>query len=219
MKKLVKKLLTIFVLASVIITSVSIAPVETQASERVYMYRKNITVTYETGDVFNRYYTVLTIIGCSNKAEIKNLKSSNKNVKVEKNDGYITVIWGDEAANSTITCTVKGVKLKTTVKVVKYVNPISSIKIGSNNITKKYNNTGSFTKASPFKNKKVSIKMKKGWTIDSISIKNKKRNDYYVGSSTFVKTLTLTENLSYISVQCHNKKTGVYENIAYYVRK
>lgn len=50
-------------------------------------------------------------------------------MKVSAKDGYIRVDYGKKAGKATITCTVKGVKLKTTFTVKKYTNPVSSIKI------------------------------------------------------------------------------------------
>lgn len=54
-------------------------------------------------------------MGCSKAKEIKNLKSSNKYIKVAPRDGYIRVEFGKKAAKSTITCTVKGVKVKNNI--------------------------------------------------------------------------------------------------------
>ncbi len=84
-------------------------------------------------------------------------------MKVSAKDGYIRVDYGKKAGKATITCTVKGVKLKTTFTVKKYTNPVSSIKIGSKNYTSSFaKNTYTYT------SKKVSKK--------TLSVKRLKRD-------------------------------------------
>lgn len=90
-------------------------------------------VTYKPGKDVNTFTSTISIMGCDKAKEIKKLKSSNKNIRVAARDGYIRVEFGKKAAKSTITCTVKGVKLKTTFTVKKYTNPCKTFKIGKTN--------------------------------------------------------------------------------------
>ena len=119
MKKLSKKVIAFALAVVMTLTAGAVAPqgnVEVQAaSGRVYVNPYSATVvTYKPGSALSRFSSVISIMGCSKAKEIKNLKSSNKYIKVAPRDGYIRVEFGKKAAKSTITCTVKGVKLKTT---------------------------------------------------------------------------------------------------------
>ena len=135
MKKLSKKVIAFALAVVMTLTAGAVAPqgnVEVQAaSGRVYVNPYSATVvTYKPGSALSRFSSVISIMGCSKAKEIKNLKSSNKYIKVAPRDGYIRVEFGKKAAKSTITCTVKGVKLKTTFTVKKYTNPCETFKIG-----------------------------------------------------------------------------------------
>ena len=121
MKKLSKKVIAFALAVVMTLTAGAVAPqgnVEVQAaSGRVYVNPYSATVvTYKPGSALSRFSSVISIMGCKSKRN-QNLKSSNKYIKVAPRDGYIRVEFGKKAAKSTITCTVKGVKLKTTFTV------------------------------------------------------------------------------------------------------
>ena len=66
--------------------------------------------------------------------------------------------WGNGVSTTIIHYTVR-----------KYTNPVSSLKIGGKEYKKKYNkNTGFPLKAKKISNKKVKIKLKKGWKLKSV---------------------------------------------------
>ena len=128
MKKLSKKVIAFALAVVMTLTAGAVAPqgnVEVQAaSGRVYVNPYSATVvTYKPGKDVNTFTSTISIMGCNKAKEIKKLKSSNKNIRVAARDGYIRVEYGKKEAKSTITCTVKGVKLKTTFTVKKYTNP------------------------------------------------------------------------------------------------
>lgn len=135
MKKLSKKVIAFALAVVMTLTAGAVAPqgnVEVQAaSGRVYVNPYSATVvTYKPGKDVNTFTSTISIMGCDKAKEIKKLKSSNKNIRVAARDGYIRVEYGKKEAKSTITCTVKGVKLKTTFTVKKYTNPCKTFKIG-----------------------------------------------------------------------------------------
>ena len=135
MKKLSKKVIAFALAVVMTLTAGAVAPqgnVEVQAaSGRVYVNPYSATVvTYKPGKDVNTFTSTISIMGCNKAKEIKKLKSSNKNIRVAARDGYIRVEYGKKEAKSTITCTVKGVKLKTTFTVKKYTNPCKTFKIG-----------------------------------------------------------------------------------------
>ena len=139
MKKLSKKVIAFALAVVMTLTAGAVAPqgnVEVQAaSGRVYVNPYSATVvTYKPGKDVNTFTSTISIMGCDKAKEIKKLKSSNKNIRVAARDGYIRVEFGKKAAKSTITCTVKGVKLKTTFTVKKYTNPCKTFKIGKTNL-------------------------------------------------------------------------------------
>ena len=189
MKKLSKQLIAFALVLVMTVTAGAVIPqgmVEVQAaSGRVYVNPYSATVvTYKPGSALSRFSSVISIMGCSKAKEIKNLKSSNKYIKVAPRDGYIRVKFGKKAAKSTIPCTVKGVKLKTT-----------------------------FTTNKAFKKQKLDIKLKSGWKISSVHVTSGtgSYNNYRVNKSSFSKKITVSNNYGYIYVYCYNEKTKVSE--------
>ena len=175
MKKLSKKLIAFALVLVMTVTAGAVIPqgmVEVQAaSGRVYVNPYSATVvTYKPGSALSRFSSVISIMGCSKAKEIKNLKSSNKYIKVAPRDGYIRVEFGKKAAKSTITCTVKGVKLKTTFTVKKYTNPCKTFKIGKTNLLSKFNKNDVLRTNKAFKKQKLDIKLKSGWKISSVHV-------------------------------------------------
>lgn len=128
-------------------------------------------------------------------------------------DGYIRVEFGKKAAKSTITCTVKGVKLKTTFTVKKYTNPCKTFKIGKTNLLSKFNKNDVLRTNKAFKKQKLDIKLKSGWKISSVHVTSGtgSYNNYRVNKSSFSKKITVSNNYGYIYVYCYNEKTKVSE--------
>lgn len=217
MKKFAKKVIAFMLVAAMVITAGVFAPTDEAqaASKSVYINPFSDTVvTYKPGDGISSNWSVISIVGCTKKSEIKNLKSSNKNMKAEKRDGYVVVYYGDKAQKTTITCTVKGVKLKTTLTVKKYVNPAKSFKIGKINLTSQFKTTNIAKKAGKdYKNQTLSVQLKSGWKIGYVTVRNNGQSKQYnnVNSSKFSKKITLKGTDSYVIVQCINAKTKVTE--------
>lgn len=220
MKKLSKKLIAFALVLVMTVTAGAVVPqgmVEVQAaSGSVYVNPYSATVvTYKPGSAVNRYSSVISIMGCSKAKEIKNLKSSNKDIKVAPRNGYIHVEFGKKAAKSTITCTVKGVKLKTTLTVKKYSNPCKTFKIGKTNLTSKFNQVDVLKTNKAYKNQKLDIKLKNGWKISSVHVTSGTGSykNYKVDKSSFSKKITLSNNYGFLYVYCYNEKTKVSECI------
>lgn len=124
MKKATKRLLAAFLALAMVFTllavpATSMKDVSAATSKTVYInpYSDRV-VSYKPGRV-TQASGVISIMGCTKASQIKKLKCSNKNMKVSAKDGYIRVDYGKKAGKATITCTVKGVKLKTTFTVKK----------------------------------------------------------------------------------------------------
>lgn len=209
-------------LVFVMVLSMGLVPaaedVTAASKKNVYINPYSATVaTYCTGDQYSRYSSTISIVGCSKKSEIKNLKSDNKNIKVSARDGYIRVEFGDKAGKAKITCKVKGVKLSTTFTVKKYSNPFKSIKLGKTNITSKYKKNWTYRQTKQFKNQKLNIQMNKNWKISSIYVYNSSGSQSFrVNSNKFNKKISIKGNYSYFTVYCYNTKTNVSEAMSFY---
>lgn len=222
MKKATKRLLAAFLALAMVFTllavpATSMKDVSAATSKTVYInpYSDRV-VSYKPGRV-TQTSGVISIVGCTKASQIKKLKCSNKNMKVSAKDGYkdgyIRVDYGKKAGKATITCTVKGVKLKTTFTVKKYTNPVSSIKIGSKNYTSSFaKNTYTYTSKKVSK-KTLSVKAKKGWTIKSVSVYNGKSKHYDVNKSSYSKKITLSKKSSGVIVVMYQKSTGLTESL------
>ena len=89
MKKLSKKVIAFALAVVMTLTAGAVAPqgnVEVQAaSGRVYVNPYSATVvTYKPGSALSRFSSVISIMGCSKAKEIKNLKSSNKYIRLHR---------------------------------------------------------------------------------------------------------------------------------------
>ena len=219
MKQLSKKLIAFALAVVMILTAGAVVPqgsVEVQAANsKVYVnpYSANMILTYKPGDGYRGYYTTISIMGCDKASQIKNLKSSNKNFKLKPGNGYIRVDFGKKTAKTTISCTVKGVKLKTTLTIKKYSNPCSSFKLGKTDLTSKFGKTDVFKTNKNYKNQKLTIKMKNGWKITKVYVQ-KKSGSYTterMNKSSYSKKISLTNNSGYVYVYCYNEKTKVSE--------
>lgn len=221
MKKFAQKVIA-FMLAAAMVFTAGVFPAadEVQAAgNSVYINPYSDTVvTYKPGDGIKNNWSVISIVGCEKKSQIKNLKSSNKNMKVERRDGYIVVNYGDKAQKTTITCTVKGVKLKTVFTVKKYTSPVKSFKIGKTNATSQFKKTDVVKKGGKtYKNQNLSVQVKSGWKINFVSVYNGGKTKHYsnVNSTKFSKKITLKGTTSYVVVQCVNAKTKITENLQF----
>lgn len=222
MNKFMKKMTAVIMTFALAVTAVLVsAPntmvVKAATSPKVYInpYSERV-VTYKPGSDANFYSGVISICGCNKKSEIKKLKSDNKNIKVVARDGYISVQYGKKAGKANITCTVRGVKLKTTFTVKKYSNPLKSFKIGTTNFKSKYNKINSYRQTKSFKNQTFTIQTNSGWKIKSVLLtQNGKYKYYYPNSSKFSAKISLTKDYDDIGMIIKNEKTGVSEYISF----
>lgn len=201
------------------VPATSMKDVSAATSKKVYFYPSNGVVTYKPGDQYSSYYTIISIIGCSKKSEIKKLKSTNKDIRVEAKDGYVKAYFGKKAATTTISCTAKGVKIKTKLTVKKYTNPVKTFKIGSKNYASKYAKNDDYRLNKKVSKKQLSIKANAGWKIRSVYVVNgSTRKSYtWLDKTSFSKKITLSKvNNAYVYVVMYNTKTGAGETLYYY---
>lgn len=220
MKKNFKKILaTFFALVMIISATLVTVPQNVAAATKkdVYWDPYNSYVnTYCTTDEYTGYYLDLNIVGCTKKSQIKNLKSSNKNIKVKAKNGCIQVLYRDKAEKTKISCTVNGVKLKTDFTVKKYSNPCKSIKLGKTNLTSKFKSNWSYNQKKNFNKQKLDIKMNKNWIITSVEVSNGNDIDEYpVNSTKFSKKITIKGKNSNFVIYCYNTKTKVCEALTF----
>ncbi len=218
MKKVTKRLLAAFLALAMVFTllavpATSMKDVSAATSKTVYINPYSDRVVSYKPDRVTQVAGVISIMGCTKASQIKKLKCSNKDMKVSAKDGYIRVDYGKKAGKATITCTVKGVKLKTTFTVKKYTNPVSSIKIGSKKYTSKFAKNDYIYISKKVSKKALNIKAKKGWTIKSVSVYNGKSKHYDVNKSSFSKKITLNKKYADVFVTMYQKSTGLTESL------
>lgn len=230
MKKLFKRTAAFLLALTLLLTADTLflsKPVEVSAaSNKPYInpYSNNMVLTYKTGDKTKYpqgYYTTISIVNCDKKSQIKKLKSSNKNMKVEAKDGYIKVYFGYKAEKTTITCTVNKVKLKTTLTVKKYSNPLKTFKIGKTNYTSKYKNIDDYKDKKSYKKQKMVLETNKNWVIRSVYVySGSSSQSYRPNSNKLTKKVTLNpKNYDNVSIYLYNSKTKVSECLTYKTSK
>lgn len=221
MKSNAKKMTAAFVAIVLAVTMMVAAPMNlmiAEAASAVYINPYSAkAVTYKPGDAWLPHSSVISIVGCDKKSQIKNLKSSNKAVKAIAADGYIRVEYGNKPCKTTITCTVKNKKLKTTFEVRKYTNPFKVFKIGSTNLKSKYDKVVNYSNKKTFKAQKLTLQMNTGWKITTVGTCEKGKYNYSdVNSTKYSKKINLTKNYDSITIICENKKLGITESITYF---
>lgn len=214
--------LLIFAIAATLLSPIG-AERAMAADGEVYINPSSPRVaTFKPGDGVEEYRAVITIMGCTAKSQIADLKSSNKDMPVEARSGYLVVRYGDRKGKATITCTVKGVPLSTTFTVKKYENPLNGFSIGKKRCEALYDKTDSATIKKTFRGKALSLKAKKGWVIRSVVVYNgltaQTQTWRNLNAATFSKKVTLTSAYGSVSVTCYQEKTGIQETLQLYRR-
>lgn len=230
MKKLFKRTTAFLLALTLLLTADTLflsKPVDVSAaSNKPYInpYDANPVLTYKPGDKAKYpggYYTTISIVNCSKKSQIKNLKSSNKNIKVEAKDGYIKAYFGYKEGKATITCTVNKVKLKTTLTVKKYSNPLKTFKIGKTNYTSKYKTINDYKDKKSYKKQKLILETNKNWVIRSVYVYSGSSTQSYRPNSTkLTKKVTLNpKNYDNVYIYLYNSKTKISERLIYRTSK
>lgn len=223
MKKMAKRIMALVAVVAIVFTmgiSLPQTAAEVQAATvpRVNPYSVNKVDTYKPGSTRKQWTTTISIVGCEKASQIKNLKSSNPSVvKVKAYNGYIQVTYGKKAGKVKVSCTVKGQKLSTYFTVKKYVNPLSTFKMGKSNLTSKFSKDDAYRQKKAYKNQTLSLKAKSGWTIRTVIVYNASKSKVYkVNKSSFSKKVSLDSSYGYAVATCYNSKTKITEYITLY---
>lgn len=214
MKKQLTKILSMMLVFVMVMCLVP--PVEAMASSKphypinsTYRYYPKDKAANKTSHAFGNYNT---------NHKITNLKSSNKKVatisKNYRNNYTYLNVTTKRAGKTTISFSVKigskTYKYKSTITVTKYTPPLKSIKIGSTNLSSRFNknDTHNLGGKKTYKGK-INIKLNKNWKIVSINfftangkLKKLKNKD----------SVTLKKNCD-LFVNCYNKKTNKWETV------
>lgn len=111
---------------------------------------------------------------------------------------------------------VGGITYKHKVMVKKYVNPFSTLKVGSLNLTSKFNKSANYTLSyDKYKNKelKFQIKEKKGWLSHGVSYLEDPKVDPYGTNIEGGKSFKVTKRNTALRVSVINGKTSQIEDI------
>lgn len=223
MKKMAKRIMALVAVVAIVFTMGITLPqtaIEAQAATvpSVNPYSVNKVDTYKPGSARKQWTTTISIVGCEKASQIKNLKSSNPSVaKVKAADRCIRVTYGKKAGKVKVSCTVKGQKLSTYFTVKKYVNPLSTFKMGKSNLTSKFSKDDAYRQKKAYKNQTLSLKAKSGWTIRTVIVYNASKSKVYkVNKSSFSKKVSLDSSYGYAVATCYNSKTKITEYITLY---
>lgn len=223
LKNITKKSIVIVMTLAMVLSILAIPQTRLNAQaadKKVYINPLSATsAVYVPGHSYSSS-SIISIVGCNKASQIKNLKSSNKNIKVYAKKGYISVKYAPKAGKSTITCTVKGVKLKTTFTVRKYTNPISKITYNGKNYTSNFNNDNVLNKSyAKTKNKLLTVKAKPGWKITYVAVHNSKSKLVFPNKSSYSAKVSLTSKTDIIMVGFKQTKTGLTEYVSIHNNK
>lgn len=168
MKKTCKKLMTI-VMAAVMLLMTAM-PVFAESNTGLYI-PKNMTMSlYSKQSTKNNPYLNTSYIACIENAKVS-VKSSNPKVATVKVKSKNIVVTAKKTGKATITVKKGSKNYRCKVTVSKYVNPISSIKVGNTTVSGKKFNTNNYinVKYAKYAGKKTTIRfnVKKGWKIIS----------------------------------------------------
>ncbi len=157
-------------------------------------------------------------------SEIKNLKSSNSQVKATLINGFygpnIKLTSSSFTGTTTISYKFHGKTYSFKYTVISYYNPAKLFKIGNTRYTHGFNSTNKITSRSAKINKTLQIDAKTGWIITKVTVvstggKNSETKYYYPKTSSFSKKITLYTAAhtvlsynNYIKIEYKHKRTG-----------
>jgi hypothetical protein len=206
MKKMTKWFSKVWFLALMVICLLPCNQVRADESSKPE-FPKSITIIYHPNDSLN-----FDIEGRESTDKIQNLKSANKNIvkvtKVKENSETYICFMPKKVGKTTVSFEIKRgktvYKFKTVVTVINYQNPCASFKVGSQNLTTKFNKTNSYTVTSKLKGK-LSISTKSGWELMQIISYNSKTNSN-VKALINKKDITVKKGNTLSAVFYNNKK-------------
>lgn len=166
-KKVFKKILGVIIALTVLFTTLPIQAAEPD----LYVPSKTTITIYPSKDTNMRGINKNKQYLCSVPKKATSLKTTNKTVVVLKQEaGYTIYLIPKKAGTATVSFKYNGKTYKTQVSVKKYVNPITSVKIGSITIAgSKFKSSSNLTlNYAKFANKKVktTVKLAKGWKLN-----------------------------------------------------
>lgn len=224
MKRFIKKLSALIIAAMLVVMSVSV-PVQaktiTQPNRIITLYSGNAR-TY-TSPLGSSVSANINIIGSTSKySKVSNITTSNKSVVTvsskigtksagANNRRFIYVI-AKKAGTATVSYKANGTTYKVKVTVKNYTSPFSSLKLGSSNITSRFQKSSVYTLSYAKyakKNTKLSFKGKSGWTVtaDYLDKAGKFQSQMLKNNKTF----KVTKKNSMLLLNAVNNKTGQSE--------
>ncbi len=223
MKKTIVRQFAMLMAAVCLLLAVWAAPgsaegVQAATSKTVYWNpNSSFTATWKPGDSVNEYYSVISIMGCTSKDQIKDLKSSDKKIAtVTAHDGFIMVKYGDKSGTVTISCRCRKVELSHKFKVRKYKNPFIRFKLAGKGMKNKFEKNSQYTVTRKYYENILNLKVAKGWKILNVVVENgnAKKKDYKVNSRTFRKKVNMTSKKgATITITVQNADKGITETI------
>ena len=226
MKKFMKKLSAVLIAAMLVVMTVSIpvqAKTVTQLGRVLTLYSssaRNYSSPLGTSVSAN-----ISLIGSTGKSsKVTDIKTSNKSVvtvssktgaKALAADNFRFIyVTAKKAGTATVSYKVNGTTYKVRITVKKYTSPFSSLKLGSSNITSKFQKSSVYTL--PYakyanKNVKLSFKGKSGWTVDAGYLE--KAGKFSAGILKNNKTFKVTKKNSMVRLSAVNNKTGQSETV------
>lgn len=177
-------------------------------------------LTYMTGTGRHGYQ-----IGDNKNIKVSGLKSSNKavvTVSQSKEGGNAIVIWFEpkKAGTSKISFSAKTggktYKYKTTIKVIPYSKPVSSLKLAGKDYTSKITKTNSAFGLSKKTTGALSVKPAGGWKFESISTYNPKNGGSYKEYKKIPSKITVSKNCQ-LQVNMRNTKYDFTQSIIFFV--
>lgn len=173
-------------------------------------YKKNVTLS-NSSNLYEVTFTKAQLAG----RKLSSVTCSNTAVATEGYVAYKKTSFSFEPISTgtvtyTVTLSAKGkstIKKEITVQLIEFENPFTSVIFGSSNIVKNLGRGGWAYRTTKKKSEKISVKVKKGWQLVSIS-------DVYSGTK--IKNNTVFKYPSrfvslYIKVK--NKSTGFTETV------
>ena len=233
MKKMMKKMTALMIMAAVIITLAmpAMADISYNKTATFYMqpHKTSAGNSNGTGSI---YINGLTGSERLKKATVKNLAPSVVKLDYINNYTYTqNKVYSDKTADiyfslmkpgtSTISFKIGSTTYKSKVKVLKYVNPLSSLTItginGGKTIHKNFNKDTQpdYKISKTIPNAKVTAKARKGWDIVTVSINRdsssgtKTYRSYSGLSDCTLRNARITKG-SYARITARNKSNNAY---------
>lgn len=222
-----RKIISTILALAMILAAIAYVPVSaSEVNAARYHFASRAYNLYHPGESEYGTYTIYIYDGVNTldgmpASEIKNLKSTSKNIQAyARSGGKIKLVMKNKKTSASVSCTVRGQKISVKINVLKAPNdPFKTFKIGSKNYAKQFKKSTKVYSFIPTSKKKVTVKVKSGWIISGYYYNNTGSTKVLkteINKSSITGKWAFNGETSYLAVNVTHKKSRANRTYVFY---